>query len=233
LTDAQVKAVVGLRRYGKSSHVRIITRQAARVVYYDTLGDDYAEGIVCREPEIFERFWRGVYQGKFRISLKPSDPIGYFPRFCDLVWECQDLTVVVDEVHLFGGNWPCKRFTQIITGGGHRGLELVGVTQAPKKLGELLRSQATVWDVFKLLEGSHRDYVLDRLPGVDPVQLAGLDRYDYLHYEDGADCYWRCRDDLRTATTQREVWSYATKDSASAARTDPVQHADAGGSLGD
>ncbi len=233
MTNTEVKAVVGLRRHGKSSHVVRMTQGSSRVIFYDTMGDDYAEGIVCRDPETLEKFWRGVYRGKFRISFKPPDPIGYFPRMCDLVWECQNLTFVVDEVHLYGGNWPCQRFTQIITGGGHRDIELIGVTQCPKKLGELLRSQATTWDVFRLLEGRHRDYILDRLPGIDPAQLQALERYEYLHYEDGADGYWRCKDDLRTGRMECKSLAYATQAPAPAPRADPVQHEDAGRSVGD
>ncbi len=225
---AQNKAVVGLRRFGKSSHVCVLTKDAPRVVYYDTLNDDYSEGIVCRDVTTFERFWRGVYRSRFRISLKPSSPLKYFPRFCELVWECGDLVMVVDEAHLyFRGEFCDEAFTKIITGGGHRGIELIAVTQKPKRVSDLLRSQTTWWDVFALREGKHRDYMADRLPGVDPMQLQTLERFQYLHYEDGADCYWRCKDDLRTGRMNQERIEYATQAPPVAVHASDGQHAPA------
>lgn len=230
MSEAQVKAVVGLRRYGKTSHVIRMTQDLPRVVYYDTLCDDYQEGVVCQSMEIFERFWRGVYQHRFRISLKPDNAEEYFPRFCALAWECKDLWIVVDEVHLFGGNSVCEEFRKLVTCGGHRGIGIIGITQEPKLLGKLFRSQATVWDVFKLLEGDDRDYMLRRLPGVRASQLIALQKYEYIHYEDGADCYWRCKDDDATGAVAacNEAIPYETEAPAPAGDANPGQHADAG-----
>lgn len=230
MSDAPVKAVVGLRRYGKSSHVVRMTQEAPRVVYYDTLNDDYSEGVVFRDVGQFEQFWRRVYQGRFRISLKPPNPQAYFPRLCELVWNCERLVCVVDEVHLYGGNHAPEQFVKLITAGGHRDIELIGVTQEPKLLGKLYRSQATTWDVFKLLEEDDRDYMRRRLGGVSELQLATLAKYEYLHYEDGADCYWRCKDDDETGQVAafRERIDYETQAPAAAGIADPGQHADAG-----
>jgi hypothetical protein len=212
-----------------------MTRAAPRVVYYDTLGDDYRDGIVCRDIGIFERFWRGVYDARFRICLKPAERyLEYFPRFCQLAWECQDLIVVVDEVHLFGGNYCCQEFTRLITAGGHRNIELLGATQSPKRLGELFRSQATCWHVFKLLEPRHIDYLCERLAGVSAAAICGLERYDYLHYEDGESCYWRCRDDDASGVVaaSKEAIPYDTQTPISPGGANPGQHPDAGGPMG-
>jgi hypothetical protein len=228
MSDAQVKAVVGLRGYGKTAHTRVLTAAAERVLFYDTLGNDYSEGVVCRDVTTFERFWLRVYQHRFRISLKPVDPMEYFPRLCALAYECGNLTLVVDEVQLyFRGACCCTEFTKIITAGRHAGVELIGVTQAPKKLGELLRSQAAWWDVFAIREPDHAKYISDRCVGMDLSQVLALRKYEYLHYEDGADNYWRCTDDLDSGQTRREAIPYETEAPAAAGDADPGQHADA------
>jgi hypothetical protein len=227
--DAQVKAVAGLRGYGKSTHVQTMTADIPRVVFYDTLGNDYSDGVVCRDLATLERFWRGVYRRRFRISYKPIDPQADLPRICELAYACGDMTLVIDEIQLYFRGACCPvELTKIITAGRHAGIELIGVTQAPKKLGELLRSQASTWDVFAIREPDHAKYLADRCVGMSMAQILALQKYEYLHYEDEADCYWRCIDDLASGQTRRERIDYETQAPASTPGSDPRQHANAG-----
>lgn len=228
MSEAQVKAVAGLRGYGKSSHVDQMTATSPRVLFFDTLGDDYNSGVVFRELGALESFWRSVYASRFRLVYKPVDPLKDLPRICELAFTCRDLVCVIDEIQLFfrGASCPIE-LTKLITGGRHAGVELIGVTQAPKKLGELLRSQAEVWDIFALREPDHAKYVAERCVGVDVSQILALRKYEYLHYEDGADCYLRCTDDLASGQTRSERIAYETQAPAPASGSDPRQHADA------
>lgn len=231
--QAIVRAVVGLRGYGKSTKVVQLAKMFPRVLYYDTLGDDYKDGVICRDRGVLERFWRGVYRLPFRIVYRPSDPVADFPRICELVTACGDMLFVVDEVQLYShGPWCPPEFTKVITGGRHAGIDLIGVTQAPKKLGELLRSQAHEWFVFGVREPDQVRYLSDRLPGVPDDRFESLGKYQYVHYVDGADCYWSCLDDLYTGRTDRVPCPYATKASASGPASDSGEHADACGPLG-
>jgi hypothetical protein len=232
MSNAVVKAVVGLRQYGKSTHVVTMTRACRRIVFYDSLNDDYNQGVVCRNWRVFKRLWKASYRGNFRITYKPEDPLETFPAFCRLAFVCGDMTAVVDEVQLyFNGAFCCPEFTRLITAGGHPGVELIGVTQAPKRLGELLRSQAHEWHVFGLREKSHVDYIAERCPGLDRDLILTLPKLDYVHYVDGADCYWRCRDDPATGTVRKVVMAYGKESPASRPRTDSGEHAAAGDSL--
>jgi hypothetical protein len=228
MSDAQVKAVAGLRGHGKSSHVRVMTAGAPRVFYYDSLGDDYSEGVVCRDLATLERFWRRTYRGRFRISYKPVDPMADLPRICELAYACGDMVLVIDEIQLyFRGAFCPPELTKIITAGRHAGVELIGVTQAPRKLGELLRSQASSWDIFAIREPDHARYLADRCVGVDISQILALRKFEYLHYEDGADNYWRCTDDLDSGQTRREAIPYESETPAAAPDAGPGEHADA------
>jgi len=206
MDEAVVKAVAGLRGYGKTSRVLELTRETRRVLYYDSLGDDYSEGVVCRSRPVLEKLWHASYRGPFRISYKPVDPVADLPRICELAYACGDMTLVVDEIQLyFRGQYCAPELTKVITGGRHVGLELIGVTQAPKHLGELLRSQAREWFVFAIREPSHVKYLADRLVGVDPNLIMNLQKWEYLHYVDGRDYYERCIDDLARHKTERPL----------------------------
>lgn len=228
------KVVVGLKRYGKSTHVVTMTRTCRRIVFYDSLGDDYNEGIVCRDWREFRDLWLKCYQlDHFRITFKPDDALRYFDDFCTMVYECGDMTVVIDEVQLFfRGQWCSQPFTKLITSGGHAEVELIGVTQAPKRLGELLRSQATDWTIFAVREDFHVKYVRDRCPGVSEILIKSLPKYEYLHFVDGEPHYWRCKDDLQTGRTWKEVVEYEGQAVTARAQSNLGEHADAGGSVG-
>ncbi len=204
MADAVVKAVVGLRRYGKSSHVVRLIEGTRRVVFFDTLNDDYNEGIICREWPVFQKLWLASYRGPFRITYKPTDPLEHFAEFCNMAYACGDCTIVIDEVQLyFRGASCCSEFTKLITAGGHAQVEMIGVTQMPKRLGEVLRSQAHEWHIFALREEGHVKYVVDRCPGIEVSVVKTLPKYEYLHFVDGADYCWQCKDNLETGETER------------------------------
>jgi hypothetical protein len=193
--QAIIRAVVGLRGYGKSTKVTALAKSFPRVFYYDTMGNDYMDGVICRDLRVLERFWRGVYRLPFRIVYRPQDPVADFPRICELIWECGCLLFVVDEVQMFShGAYAPFEFTRIVTGGRHRDINLIGVTQAPKKLGELLRSQAHEWFVFGVREPDQAHYLSERLAGVSDDVFRMLEKFQYVHYVDGADECWVCKD---------------------------------------
>ena len=233
MADAVVKAIVGLRRYGKSSHVVRMIDGTRRVVFYDTLNDDYNEGIVCRSWWGFRELWKRCYRGPFRITYKPEDPVENFSEFCRMAFSCGDCTIVIDEVQLYFRGWSCcGEFTKLITAGGHKQVEVIGVTQMPKRLGEVIRSQAHEWHVFALREETHVKYVVDRCPGLDADLIKTLPKYEYLHFVDWADCYWRCKDNLNGQETTRQRIEYAGQTVGGRLETDPSQHADSGGQMG-
>jgi len=232
MSDAVVKAVVGLRRYGKSSHVVRLIDGTQRVVFYDTLNDDYSEGIVCRSWPAFQKLWLASYRGHFRITYKPCDPLEHFEQFCDMAYACGDCTIVIDEVQLyFRGACCCSGFTKLITAGGHAQVEVIGVTQMPKRLGEVLRSQAHEWHVFALREEGHVKYVVDRCPGLDAALIKTLPKYEYLHFVDGADCYWRCKDSLEGFDSYRQRLEYATTTISPGQIADSRHDTDSGGPM--
>lgn len=230
MDEAIVKAVAGLRGYGKTTRVLNMTRDDPRVLYYDSLGNDYSDGVVCRDLVTLKKFWRATYRGRFRIVYKPVDPLADIADVCELAYACGDMQLVIDEVQLyFRGQWCAPEFTKIITAGRHAGVGLIGVTQTPKKLGELLRSQAREWFIFATREPDHVKYLADRCVGVDSARIQALPKWCYLHYVDGADFYTCCKDDSVTGRPiELERVDYATAAAAPGSIADPGGHSDAG-----
>ena len=225
MSDAGIIAVVGLRRYGKSTHVVRLANASDRVIFYDTLNDDYNEGVVCRDWLAFRELWVASYRGRFRITYKPQNPMEHFAEFCDMAFACGSCTVVIDEIQLyFRGACCCPELTKLITAGGNARVTVIGVTQMPKRLGGVLRSQAHQWDIFALREKSHIDYVVERCPGVDPVLIKTLPKYEYLCFIDGAEFYQQCRDDLNSEHIDCRRLEYEGSDTNSRRDADTDKH---------
>ena len=201
--QAIIKVVFGQRGSGKSVKAKNLVRDVSRVLFYDTLGHDYTDGVVCYDTAELKRFWRSVYRGRFRIVYRPMNPQDDFAEVCRMVFACGSMSLVVEEVDLFFRMGRCdEAFTMVITRGRHAEIELIAVTQAPKGFGSLLRSQAHEWCIFSTLEPDHVDYFKHRCPGVRPDLFGSLPKYHYVHYTDGADTYEVCIDDPQTGEVQ-------------------------------
>jgi len=227
VSDDGVIAVVGLRRYGKSTHVIRLANASDRVIFYDTLNDDYNEGVVCRDWLDFKKLWLASYRGRFRITYKPENPMYYFAEFCEMAFDCGNCTVVIDEIQLyFRGSCCCPELTKLITAGGHACVTVIGVTQMPKRLGEVLRSQAHEWHIFALREDAHVKYVAERCPGVDPVLIKTLPKYEYLHFVDGKEFYEHCKDDVNSEHIDCRRLEYEGSVTPTRRDADPDKHND-------
>lgn len=224
--QAEIKVVFGQRGSGKTTRAAALVADKPRVLVYDSLGHDYCNGVVCEDRRTFERLWRASYRGRFRLVYRPRDPQAEFPEICRLASACGNLSFLVEEVDLYFRAAQCDpAFTNVISRGRHDGVELIAVTQCPTGFGSLLRAQAHEWYIFATREPRHVDYLVDRCVGLDPQRVLALQKFEYLHYVDGGDCYHLCRDDLATGQTRKEQIAYATE----APRCDPAtgEHADA------
>jgi hypothetical protein len=226
--QAEISAIYGQRGSGKTTKTQGLVAGKPRLLVYDTLGHDYANGLVCEDRWTFERVWAKTYRGRFRLVYRPRDPQGEFPDICKLVMACGDMAFVTEETDLFFQNSKCDpAFTDVIVRGRHEAVELFAVTQCPTGFGPLLRSQAHNWYIFRTREPQHVDYLRKRCAGLDPAHIVGLAQFEYVHYIDGAEGYDICRDDLAGRTVRRHI-AYETS-----ANTSLVgEHADAGGPVG-
>jgi hypothetical protein len=204
-----VTAVCGMIKMGKTAEVKSLLKPLSRVLILDSLCKDYSDGAVCYDMDILRRVWLRSYRGPFHLVGRLAYPDEIFPELCDWVMSCGDLTFIVEEAQLyFHAGVCCREFTRIITHGSHFGVRLIAVTQSPRKFGDILRSQANEWIVFRTREEEHVDYLRKRLPGISADRIRMVPAFTYLHYNDAWDSYYVCHRDLRTGRVERQEIPY-------------------------
>jgi len=179
--------IFGKRGSGKSVLAEKLCRDLRRLLIYDTLGE-YTEGVIIRDLPALKDFWTKVYCGNFRIIYQPVDPEGDFDSVCRVVYECEDLTYLVEELDRYSRPLAMSRvFKNIVQDGRHQNIELIGVTQRPHGIDKLLTSQAKQMFIFNTTEPRDIDYFKD-VVGYEVVKkIAALQEYEYVKWLDGND----------------------------------------------
>jgi len=194
---SQITIVFGKRGSGKTVKARNEVRGHDRVLFYDTLGHDYTDGVVLESLPELKDFWLRVYRGSFRIVYRPVDPQEDFAEVCGLVYAAGDMAFVVEEVDMFfRGDVTCSEFRHIIQRGRHQEIELIGVTQRPKGFGRLLTSQVETFYMFKTSEPVDLDYFRERVGQEVADILPTLEQYHYVKYADSSGEHTIAKDDL-------------------------------------
>jgi len=162
--QASISMIFGVRGTGKTTKVRELTNRTARVLFYDTLGRDYSEGVVCESLDELKAFWRRVYRQNFRIVYRPVNPEADFDTVCRMVFAAGKMTFVVEEVDTYidGQGRASDEFRQLIQRGRHADVDMICVTQTPKGFGRLLTSQTETFYLFATREPDHLDYFRKR-----------------------------------------------------------------------
>jgi len=215
----QITVIFGKPQTGKTERSRTLTKEARRLLIYDSTGHAYQDGVVCEGLANLKAFWPRVYRRDFRIIYRPVGCTREerkaarqinpeFAAVCDLARKCRDLTFVVDEVQRFydrDGHADDAFEDLVFRGMGHYGVNLIVTTQMPQGFGTELKACAGVWNIFFTAEPLHLSYFARRCAGVDPGDIVGLRDYQYICYVDGDDDYTICRDDLATGRTASEL----------------------------
>lgn len=175
----------GKRGSGKTTKVRELTDGTARALFYDTLGRDYSDGVVCESLDELKAFWLKVYRGRFRIVYRPADPVEDFPEVCKLAWAATNMTLVVEETDLyFKQGTTCPEFRNLIQRGRHAGVDMICVTQRPKGFGRLLTSQTDAFFLFATREPDDLAYFRARCGDAIAERLPNLGLYETIAYND-------------------------------------------------
>jgi len=187
MSEAIITMVLGRRGSGKSVKVRNLTKQLDRVVYYDTLGKDYTDGVIIYNLDDLKAFWRRHYKGKFRIIYRPENPEEEFPAVCNLVYTCTSMHFVVEELDTyFRQGQTCREFNRLVYRGRHANIDMIGVSQRPFGYGRSLTSQAKEWYVFSTREPDDLTWMKKYFGQEFTAQLEQLNPqdYQYLHWVD-------------------------------------------------
>ena len=182
-----IKLIFGKRGCGKSVLAEILCRDIKRLMIYDTLGE-YTDGFVIEDLQELKEIWSDVYRGNFRLIYQPVDPDADFDTVCGLVYGCEDLTFLVEELDRYSKPLTLSLpFKNIIQRGRHRFIELIGVTQRPHGIDKLLTSMSKEMYIFNTTEPRDVDYFKDTIGYPVVVKIADLKEYEYVKYQDGTE----------------------------------------------
>lgn len=182
-----ITLIFGKRGSGKTLLARNMIRDRRRLLIYDTIGE-YTDGVIIEDLPALKEFWGKVYRGNFRIIYQPVDPESDFDDICRLVYECEDLTFLIEELDRYSKPLTLSLpFKEIIQRGRHHNIELIGITQRPHGVDKLLTSQAKQMYIFNTTEPRDVDYFKDTIGYPVVVKIAALNEYEYVKYQDGSD----------------------------------------------
>lgn len=184
MDEKLIRLVFGKRGSGKSVLARSLIHNQNRYLTYDTLGE-YSDGVTICDLDTLRRFWLKVYQRNFRIVYQPLDPDVEFDAVCELVWECQDMTFLVEEIDQYCQQHRMSpEMKNIVQRGRHRNIELIGVTQRPANIDRLLTSQTKEMYILSMTEPRDIAYFKDAIGGDVEEKIAALEQYQYVHWQE-------------------------------------------------
>ena len=180
-----IELIFGKRGCGKSYLAKKLVADLRRSIVFDTLGE-YTEGVVVETIENLATIWKNVYDKGFRFIYQPLDPECEFEKICELIYDCGNLTFLVEEVDCFCNPLSMGlNFKSIIQRGRHKNISLIGITQRPHGISRLLTSQAKKMSVFNTTEPRDLQYFTE-IFGEDFVKkISELKQYEYVCWQDG------------------------------------------------
>jgi len=184
MSEKKVNLIIGQRGSGKSYFARHLIQEAKRLIIYDTLGE-YDIGINVENLDEFKEFFLKTYQKDFKICYQPVKPQADFDAVCDIVYECGDLTFLVEEIDTFcSAQEISESFANIIQRGRHRDITLIGVSQRPFGIPRLITSQAKI--IYSFIHREPRDLeYLKAYIGDEAEKIKDLKKYEFLKWDDG------------------------------------------------
>ena len=179
-----IKLIFGKRGCGKTVLAQSLIKDQPRYLVYDTLGE-YETGVIVDDFATLQPFWRKVYRRNFTIIYQPLDPEGEFDMICELVYECQNMTFLVEEVDRYSRPLAMSRpMKELVQRGRHRNIEFIGVTQRPHIVDRLITSQAKEMFIFSTTEPRDIQYFKDTIGGDVETRIAELKEYEFVHQQD-------------------------------------------------
>jgi hypothetical protein len=184
--DRIVQFIVGKRGSGKSELAKKLIERidCKRILFYDSNGHDYKDGVVCNGLAELRTYWRRVIAGSHKIIFRSANPRADFDEVCRLVMAAGNLVFVVDEVDMYfdDAGQASEAFGDVIRRGRHEDIEFVGITQRPRRMGEI-RSMADKLYIFDTHEPSDLSYFRQSFSDALVEKIKQLRQYEYVKVE--------------------------------------------------
>jgi len=197
IKDAKCTAIFGRRGSGKSTLTRRLIVDCFRLVVLDPMREYGGKG--WQQVTTLDQLHRAVkrgWQAGFRVSYTPAgDLIDALNALSRYLWAAQapydhgrdrrKLTLVVEEMNLAFPNHalpPGKNaFLQLILQGRHRGIEIIGVSQAPALLSTNFSRNCADLYIFPLGLGDDRTVIERQIGKQHGASVAALTPHKFLH----------------------------------------------------
>ncbi len=197
MSEKKVILVLGKRGSGKSYLAKDMLKAYDRYLIFDTLGE-YTDGVCFSSLKELGEFWENYVDTKFRLIYQPLNPYKEiddpfnpgsknkkteFDIICDLVWECGNMALIVEELDTFTSSADISdSFANVIQRGRHEDITLIGISQRPYGINRLISSQAKEIYSFVMTEPRDIEY-LSQYIGKDVEQIRELKQYHYLKWD--------------------------------------------------
>ena len=183
--------ILGKTGSGKSCLAKSLLKKYDRYIVFDTM-DEYTDGVIVESLGELAKLWRKCHTGNFRIIYRPRRPEEDVEAIAKLVYECENLTFLCEEIDLFGSAYKISdEMSDILRRGRHKEITFIGVTQRPFGINRLITSQSKEIYVFATNEPRDQDYLKQLLSTSQIAEQDVLDRlgelkqYEYLLWKDG------------------------------------------------
>ena len=180
--DCKRRVIFGKTGSGKTVLAREVVKRIGcdRILYYDSNGHDYKDGVICEGLEQLKSYWRRVADGPFKIVFRSTQPRKDHAEVCQIVMSAGNVIFLVDEMDMyFDKGEPSEEFADLIRRGRHEDIELVGISQRPRQLGEV-RSMAHELYVFDTHEPSDLGYYKQSFSEALVDKIKALGEYEYV-----------------------------------------------------
>lgn len=181
------RLMIGKTGSGKTVKACKLIEDRPRVVIFDTLGDDYSDGVMFYDLAELKRFWAQphIYRRRFRLIYRPTNEVEEFDEVCDLAYKCGNLTFVAEELDLF---CPPRQLTpgirHILKRGRHADIRFIGITQRPYGIDRVVTGMCNEVYVFRTDEPRDIKYLCERLGDGIAAKIAALGEYEYVLKKD-------------------------------------------------
>lgn len=185
MNEKKVELILGQRGSGKSYLARHLIAKYTRYIIYDTLGEYNDLGIIIETLDEFKEIFLRIYQNDFRIIYQPLNPAKDFDEICDLIFECGELTFLVEEIDKFCTPQSISdNFANVLQRGRHKNITLIGISQRPFGINRLITSQAKIIYSFIHREPNDINYLKDFI-GEEAEKIKDLQQFNFLKWDNG------------------------------------------------
>lgn len=181
--EAIKKIIFGKTGSGKTVKCRNLTKDLDRVLFYDTQGFEYSDGVIVESLSELKKLWGKCYKRKFRIIYRGFDHETDFPAICKMVSACGNMTFVIEELNaFFNGGKSCLELKELIYRGRAKGIDCIGISQRPYEIGRGFTSQTKEFYIFHSNEPVDVKYFKDILGQEIADLIPTLEQYQYIFY---------------------------------------------------